>query len=453
MFLGELKDNPKARDRLDISAKIFELLSMKIDIDGLDASKRTDNTKLKNIAARIDFIEVLLQQRGLTVDEILNDEDVSTYNEIKNTVNSKLGREESPVDNPFVEPIDIDDEVTSSVAEIEARIAEIEESYISALFKHNLSNFEEELRVLMAVITRLSWEGKIPDSKKTALLGRIDAISDDIELMQKKYLLYDYEKSTNKVQFLEDIISKLEMNVKHLEKLLARYEGKRVILNVKIKALINSKIKKSKRMLSFLTNKLASDQENIPSDTRSDISQRKTDAEGRLKAVNQEYVKKCPLKVIKRKSAKSLYSNRKKMILYAVGVSTLALLLIPVILPSTIYGLNLLAFKVPLFKPILKLISKVLGAFTPIRFGGDIATVKAALLKGIALTGGGTAAIVTLVKGAQGLFERFRTSELRFKMSDKYKKIKDNVKDKAFYLKEDVKDFVHSVPERVRGRV
>ena len=403
--------------KVDATAKLCSLLDAKEKLSG-DLKKKD----LDDIKSRVMFVEELFRRYSLP----LGDEYKTDLEYIKNTVDEKLRilksssvvRDNASSNNNSGNNNNNNGDIVL-VNEITLQIKEIQDRYISVLFKHNLGDFEEELVELREKINRSFIDRKISVDTKNSLILRVDELSSDIEWLSERYLLFDYKKSDDKEQFLENILSKLDVNVRSLEMILRRYDGKKVILNPKIKAIMKSRIKKSKRMLKFLNKKLEKDKSIVSEDKHSEMVTKKENLQSRLNDVSTKYEdKSSPLRVISKKVANRLYNNQRKELLHGIGLATLSLLFLPVILPAISYGFNLLAFKSPVLKPVIKGIGKLIGACTPFSFGGDVAGVKLALLKGLTLSGGGIIAIRALIKEIKYFFDKFKESELKQKLSN-----------------------------------
>lgn len=325
-----------------------------------------------------------------------------------------------------------DNETELDVASIEKRIKQIENKYISTLYKSNLESFADELASLKEKVEKLFSDGKIDFNKKDSLTSKIDKLISDIEQLIIDNLFSSYDESDNKSKSLDDIFKKLEVEISVLEQLLEKYKNKKIILRSKIKTIIKRRIKKSKKMLEFLDEKLETEKNNnnITEEYYNEKKTKKEELDRRLNDVSSKYKAKCPLKVIRRKSAKNWFKKHKKWPLYVAGIASLALLFQPVILPVIIYENTILAHGLPFLKPILTGINGFISNFTSGKIVYDSAGVLVSLLQSIAICGVNVTIARQLIKDVKRVTEKGKNSELVRKL-----KMKKNKLEMLYYCK------------------
>lgn len=195
----------------------------------------------------------------------------------------------------------------------------------------------------------------------------------------------------------------------------------------------------------------------------------------RLDKLGKKYREKCPLLVRVVKSAKSFYKKHKKAILIAAGLAAFALLANTVIIPAIMTGNMMIAYTSPALAGVANFMNTILGGLVGghrvfgsndwvLPLAGSVAPAMAStsLLKGLAMSGIGTAALVTpiimairklSVKGklveakakVKGWFGRNKTEENETEKPKKPKKRDKQSIDKFYtkYLKM-VKDYLKS---------
>ena len=154
--------------------------------------------------------------------------------------------------------------------------------------------------------------------------------------------------------------------------------------------------------------------------------------EHQLDDVKSNYSKKCPLLVKSVKSAKEIYKRHKKPLLIAAGLSTIALLhatVGPLIIPAIMHGNLMIMNKVPAFRSFLGGINGVLARminakevvldghrFWQLASGVKIDQVSstASLLKGVAMSGIGSAVLVSpVVAGVKKIVEKMKQYNIK----------------------------------------
>ena len=371
-----------------------------------------------------------MKSRVAIINKLLEDNSHSFTGEIKNKYDAIAT--EVATFNQNQDNENNDNETELDVASIEERMKQIENKYISTLYKSDLESFADELASLKEKVEKLFSAGKIDFNKKDSLTSKIDKLISDIEQLILDDLFSSYDESDNKSKSLDDIFKKLEVEISVLEQLLEKYKNKKVILRSKIKTIIKRRIKKSKKILEFLDEKLEIEKNNksITEEYYNAKKTKKEELDRRLNDVSSKYKTKCPLKVIRRKSAKNWFKKHKKWPLYVAGIASLALLFQPVILPVIIYENTILAHGLPFLKPILTGINGFISNFTSGKIVYDSAGVLVSLLQSIAICGVNATIACQLIKDVKRVTEKGKNSELVRKL-----KMKKNKLEMLYYRK------------------
>lgn len=202
-------------------------------------------------------------------------------------------------------------------------------------------------------------------------------------------------------------------------------------------------------------------------------SKRLDDCKKRLEEIEKKYRSKCGLFVRATKSAKNFYKKHKKACLIGAGLAAIALLAGPVIIPAIMHGNLLIANKSVALRPLMTGINKILGGAINAKVvdtiisgvpakvwqlaNGNIISpscATASLLKGIAISGIGSAALITpVVAGIKALIGKIRNKEqknennqsLKDKLKAQKEKLKGKIKDRK--EKNDPQPDVPQVPE------
>ena len=390
-----------------------------------------------------------MKSRVAIINKLLKDNSHSFTEEIKNQYDAIAT--EAATFNQHQDNENNDNETELDVASIEKRIKQIENKYISTLYKSNLESFADELASLKEKVEKLFSDGKIDSNKKDSLTSRIDKLISDIEQLIIDNLFSSYDESDNKSESLDKIFTKLEVEISALEQLLEKYKNKKVILRSKIKTIIKRRIKKSKKMLEFLDEKLETEKNNnsITEEYYNEKKTKKEELDSRLNEVSSKYKAKCPLKVIRRKSAKNWFKKHKKWPLYVAGIASLALLFQPVLLPVIIYENTILAHGLTFLKPMLTGINGFISNFTSGKIVYDSAGVLVSLLQSIAICGVNATIARELIKDVKRVAEKGKNSELVRKL-----KMKKNKLEVLYYRKKrEFGDKLYHAGENIRNNV
>lgn len=397
-----------SKEQLDIMTKLYILFEL---CGNINSSSTKD--ELEYVEARIKIIEELLKKNNF----VLPSEFKSELEQVKNKINSLNNR---TFDN------DLDDSVCD-INEIESRIKKINSKCKSVLFRGSLNKYQEELAELKVELDKLKRANKIENSKYESLVGEINHLMLDMELTISDDFEEKYDENTNKEEFIEKEIDKLSVSIDWLNEQLEKNKDKRVIKNLKLKSVVKIRIKKYMKLLENLHGKLNTykDSSDINEEKYNTLLGKITSLEDKLKSISGGYKRRFPLKVISVREPKKKITRNKKIILYAVGITSFALLK-PVLLPAIMYGNSILYHKIPILKTCLKALNDIILNLTPVSI--EASMLAPTLLRGIAATVLGTGGVVmaglatysivsTLVKDVKKLKDKIDMYELKYKIS------------------------------------
>ena len=256
-----------------------------------------------------------------------------------------------------------------------------------------------------------------------------------------------------------------------LEKQIDSIPGK--ITDKEVRKNIDAQFKAIEQDIKTLEEHLEKHKDEDP-EKHQELVEKLNEQKDRLDKLGKKYRKKCPLLVRVVKSAKSFYKKHKKAILIAAGLAAFALLANTVIIPAIMAGNMMIAYTSPALAGVANFMNTILGGLIGahktlgntwvLATGASVSSsiASTSLLKGLALSGIGTAALVTPivlaikklgVKGklvdakakVKGWFGRNKTEENEVEKTRKPKKRDKQSIDKFYtkYLKM-VKDYLKS---------
>jgi DNA repair exonuclease SbcCD ATPase subunit len=324
---------------------------------------------------------------------------------------------------------------TSNEESVEEYIKKIEE------YGKNLSELEEEIK-------KAHEAKEINDDQFNNLNKMVKDVREILEQVEKKsknpVMIKDIDFwafITGEIAGLSRAVDKLEETIDNLEKPIKDKETRKKI--DKAIATIEKEIKFNRAYL---------EQHKDENEEKYNETVAKLDElENRLDKVSKKYRQKCPFLVRTAKSAKAFYKKHPKLVLLAAGLATVAILhatVGPIIIPAIIHGNLMIGNKVTFLRPLLKGINNALGGLINAKIvnnrwmlaNGTIiypSCASASLLKGLAISGMGTAALVApVIAGIKKLTEKMNLKNLKSKAKEKYHDVKEKVKDKVQAIKD-----------------
>lgn len=311
-------------------------------------------------------------------------------------------------------------------------------------FEGRLSDLKKKIEEYFNVNTD-DKDKKVDINQYNSLMNRVNdmetKLSDCKNKLKDPGMIKDadiYSVLNGEIEGLENAVNSLEEQVNNLNKPVKKEDRK------KIDAIVKELEKELNRLEKIINQYKDKEPEKYNA-----LVERLNVVKNKLDNVSKNYRKKCPLHVRAVKSAKNFYKKHKKLVLISAGLAALVLVSSPVLIPAVMHGNIMLGFSSPVLRPFAKFSNKVLGGMigaTVDKKGiwmlanGTVLnpqTAATSLLKGLALSGVGHAALVSpiavpatysVVVGVKKLVEKMKTKELKQKLTEGKEKLKENVK-------------------------
>jgi len=315
-----------------------------------------------------------------------------------------------------------------------------------------LDGYEKELDEIEKEITEARNQGKLDDQQVQQLNERLGAARNLLNSTREEFKNPSRAKDgdtfgslNGRIDALAAAIDKLEEYIDSLDKPIKDREARKKI-DKEIERLENE-VKTIRKYLEDYKDKEPEKYE--------EASKRLNEQEQRLAELSKKYRKKCPFLVKSVKSAKEFYKKHKKAVLIAAGLAAIALVhatLGPVIIPAIMHGNLMIGHAAPALRGVLGGINGVLGKAIHAQVIDNMWTLangiritpycaSASLLKGIAISGMGTAAIVgPLVVAVKNLINKMHKTELKEKIAKQTEEEKKKISERARDAKEKVKE-------------
>jgi len=279
-------------------------------------------------------------------------------------------------------------------------------------------------------------EDKITIEQYKNLINKLGNLIEKIEKYQQEIKSTDKLTEEGFTDLLNGDINNLENGIKRFEQKVDAAENP---INKEDKALLDKMYEELNNEIDEIEEKIkdCSDPEKQKNDTDR-LNKCKED----LKKINKKYLSKCPLRVNKVRSAKKFFKENKKIILIVAGLAALSILLAPPIIPAIMNGNRIIMTKVPslisFLSPLNKFLGNSIGAKEVIQrtaldsgykvwqfangtlMSNIIPQPQVALLKGLALSIGGSAVIATpLITGVVMAIKNLRKNKKTKKKEEK----------------------------------
>lgn len=392
-----------------------------------------------------------LRKRLTDVEKNVNKEEVMDYNNLSNKLNvieTEVNDFEFTVSSLFGNVLSSSYEVLmNKYSLLEEKIASFKkllDKEMNASLEERLldvNQFENLEKRLNVVKNTLSNTGnKLKDPK----MFNIEKAND----------VYDFLNGS--IEGVEKTLEGLEITLGHLDKPIKDRETRKN-LDMIFKEL-EAEIKRLEKQLEIYKDKDEEESEDKYKATK----ERLNNAKKRMNALGKQYRRKCPLLVRAVKSAKHFFKKYKKVLLIIAGLVAFAMVAHSVIIPAIMHGNIMTAYFSPVLRGPIKTINNLLGGLigaTKSPFGvwtlanGAVlnpATATASLLKGLAISGIGSAALVApLIVAIKKLIEKINMAELKQKLMEG----KDNVVNGAKNVGTKIKDGTHKVVNGVKTGV
>ena len=325
---------------------------------------------------------------------------------------------------------------------IDALYGKVVEDALS-VFETDLNNCTLTLDTLEQEIEEKHESGLLDDVQYNNLTEKITEVREKITLAQNKLKEPNMVKDVDVFAFLngqidgiEQALDALEQQIAALDKPIKKDQRKQIDLI----------ITKLENEIKIISNELELHKED-DEEKYNATKERLENTKKRLDEISKQYRKKCPFLVKTVKTAKDFYKKHKKLVLIAAGLAAIAIVhatIGPIIIPAIMHGNLLMGASTPALRGVLgkAINAKVVNGFWELASGVRLSPycASASLLKGLAISGLGTAAIVTpLVLAIRELIKKMNLAELKEKISkgkEKIQETKDKVKTKIKETKE-----------------
>ena len=378
---------------------------------------------------RINEIKKNLEEVKEKIDKVINNQKNSDYQELKGKI---------------VEVFNDINYLSNTINSINVSMT----LSVANMFRQQISGLDKRLSEIETAINERTSEGKL-DVNQTAQLNK-DMENTKLMLTTLQDKLKGSLITVNDDSFgnIDSLDSKIEQLKNEINALSAPLKDK------EIRKTIDKKIEKLEDEIKNLRDYLEIHKDDDAEKYQNGIK-RLEDLETKLDEVSKDYRRKCPFLVKSVKSAKNFYKKHKKVCLIAIGLAAIALIhatLGPVIIPAIMHGNMLIMNAAPGLRGVFGGINNVLGKMINAKFvnnawifasGGRLSpySASASLLKGIAISGMGSAAIVgPLVMAARGLINKMNLAELKQKMVEKANTGKEKVMETTKKVKQKIGD-------------
>lgn len=296
----------------------------------------------------------------------------------------------------------------------------------------DLDNLEHEIEAKYKA-------NKLDDNQYNNLKKELDNLKNLVKTLNEKLrnpgMIKDidiFSALNGEIDGLENALNTLEGQIENLDKPIKREDRK------KIDKIIKHLENEVKRL-----SKIAEQYKDKNPDKYNETMERLDNVSNRLNDLNKNYRKKCPLLVKAVKSAKDFYKKHKKVILIMAGLASFALISYHVLIPAIMHGNIMIAGTTPALRPFIKSMNKILGVVIGATkdskgiwslANGVIINPSCAassLLKGLAVSGIGTAALVSpLIIEIKNLINKMKNAEFKQKLKEEKDKLMENSKKK-----------------------
>ena len=274
---------------------------------------------------------------------------------------------------------------------------------VMKLFKGYLDEFEKAMLEAEKEIGEKTEESKLDENQQKELNGRVVEIRSVIQesrtKMKDPFMMED-------VDIFAFLNSEIDVFDEDIEQLLSEVDklGK-PIKNKEDRKRIDLYVKRLENDIKNLETQLEMYKDRDPEKYKS-TKERLEKSKEKLEKVGKKYRSKCPLRVKSVKSAKNFFKKHKKAALIIAGLAAMALLYGQVIIPAIMYGNILMGSAVPALSSFTGFTNNILGGIIGARevahnmwmlsvgkmVNSTVATTS--FLKGLALSGAGSAALV-----------------------------------------------------------
>lgn len=432
-----------------------EKVNLESDICWIENRIRELGEEIKDDMSQEDIDR--LKQNVLTINDRINDFDLKLknnedniskdeYNKYFIRLNDAKGNledlkirlngifKDNDVDNDFEELKaqlnTLESEVTSLTNLIEALYGNVLEGAVS-IFEGKLNVFDGRLENLKKNIEESHTNGRLDENQYNQLMKKVSELENRLKFAHEKSkdpgMIKDadiFAMLNGQIDGLEATLDKLEEQVDKLEKPIKDKETRKQI---------DAIIKRLEEEIKLIEKYLEVHKEEEPEKYK-ETKERLDQVKDRLDKVGKNYRKKCPLLVRGVKEAKNFFKKHKKVALIAAGLAAIALIhatVGPVLIPAIMHGNIMIAGTTPSLRGFIKFVNGILGSLIGASkdakgiwslANGVIINPSCAassLLKGLAISGVGTTALVApIIIAIKKLIEKMKVVDLKQKLSE-----------------------------------
>lgn len=314
-----------------------------------------------------------------------------------------------------------------------------------AVYEKILNCYESRLNELRDKVEEAKEEGKIDENQYARLQEKLNSLENKLAEIRKNVKDPEIVAAIEKMDlfsFFNGQIDGIETAISKLTDEIAALDAP--IKDRKVRKAIDKKFVQIEQEIKDVENFMDKDKDKDP-EKYEQAKDRINGLKEKLDKLGKDYRKKCPLHVRVVKSAKQFYKKHKKACLVAAGLAAVALVhatVGPVIIPAIMHGNLMIGYKVPALRGFIQFVNNILGGMINAKAANNLwtlangvvinpATASTSLLKGLAISGLGSAALLApltagVVVSIKKLMSKMKTSKSHEtpSLTDKSKKRK-----------------------------
>ena len=368
----------------------------------------------------------------------------------KDVVRTKVVEETSEYDKLSCDLVNLEGFVLNYCFRVDSLYGLVFSSALN-IFEAELYSLEDKMNIIQNKIEIARKDGLLDDNQYQNLTDRINRMGEslkDTSLRLKDPKMFGIV-GADIFAFLNGNIDGLELAVENLAKQLDALEAP--VTDKKMRKNIDAIFKKIEVEIKEIEKHFETCKE-LDEEKCQSLQERLDNLKKKVDTLGKGYRRKCPLRVKSVKSAKHFFKKYKKPLLITAGLVSFAMLAHSVIIPAIMHGNIMVASFSPALRGPIKAFNNLLGGLigatkdgqgfwylaNGVRLNSTVAS--SSLLKGLAISGIGNAALVApVIVAVKKLIEKMNMAELKQKLSDGKEKLLENAKKKAPKAYEKVK--------------
>lgn len=351
-------------------------------------------------------------------------------------------------------------EVISFSNLIESLHGRVLESAVDVL-NMRVVNFEAGLEIIEKEIENKYKDGKLDENQYNELKKQVEEIKNILEKTRTKLKEPEMFKDVDIFAFLNGEIDGLEKSIDELEKTVDSLE--KPIKDRATRKKIDLIIKRLEKDIKNIETQLEMYKDKNPEKYET-AKVRLDNTKKKLNDVCKKYRVKCPLLVRAVKSAKKFFKKHKKIMLIIAGLAAFALLSHHVIIPAIMHGNMMIGYSMPALNGFASFSTNVLGGMIGAHQSSTGAwylangiminptIVSTSLLKGLAISGIGQAALIApVVVAIKKLTTKMNLPENMKKFGEAVKRTPGKIKDSTVGLVNKGVSAVKGAPSKIKN--